>query len=165
MEGTALDFENRAIVLVICCAMGRGSEVAMANFGSLRWGEDGHSFWAGWGETKTGHDIDLSFHPHKDNCILCLHNALCCCLITGGAKLSQKRPDEPLWLFPELAKIVEGGAAAKAPRILKELLKRGVAEGLTNKHASHSFRSGAADDLALQAGIVDAISIVCRGNW
>ena len=58
--------------------------------------------------------------------------------------------------------MADGGASAKATRILKKLL--GKVDGLTEDHTAHGLRAGATDDMLLHR-YCNIIAAIFRGNW
>lgn len=163
-------FDNdlkRLVVVLVYHAVGRGGEVAFLNLSGMRFDQDDHGLWTGWGEVKTGHDNDLPYYPNKEEWLTCALHALGVYIISAihNGKLNRNpNIDEPIWLLPDFQGLANGGAATKITRILSELEKTKKVEGLSEKHTSHGLRAGPSDDLALNEA-VDVISIICRGNW
>jgi hypothetical protein len=58
--------------------------------------------------------------------------------------------------------MAKGGAAAKASRILKDLVDE--IDGLHESHTAHGLRAGAADDMLLNK-LCNIIGAIFRGNW
>jgi len=165
--GSPLSYEQRAVILMLYHAVGRGGEVSTMNFDILWWCEDNETApWTGWNKAKTGRSSEISIHPDHSSYRVCLVNALACYIITAGGKLSSsgpnKNPDEPDWVFPGYADLADGGALTKAGRILKNLV--GEVEGLSEDHASHGLRAGPTDNMAKNRHC-DLVVMISRGNW
>jgi hypothetical protein len=158
---------KRLVIVLVYHAVGRGGEVAFLNLSGMRFDQDEHGLWTGWGEPKTGHDGDIPYFPSKEEWLTCVLHALGVYIILAihyGKLNSNRNPDDPIWLLPNYQGLANGGAATKISRILTELEKTKKVEGLSKDHTSHGLRAGSSDDLALNEA-VDVISIICRGNW
>jgi hypothetical protein len=162
-DGTQLSLCERAIVLTLYHAVGRGSEVSTCNFDLFRWDEDEECLWTAWQQVKTGRGTDLSFHPDATSYVTCEINALACYIVTAGNSLVNKESGAPDWLFPGLSDLSEkGGASSKATRILKKLIGR--VDGLRSEHTSHGLRAGPADEMAFNH-LVHTVCMIARGDW
>ena len=156
-------YENRAIILCLYYAIGRGGEVSVLNFDNLRWDVDDDYLWTGWNEFKTGHSSEISYHPSATSYAVDILHALACYIVTAGGKLSDnKHPDEPTWLFPNMADLADGGPAAKTSRIISSLI--GSVDGLGVEHTSHGLRVGSSDDLAMNE-LIDIVALIALGGW
>lgn len=162
-QGTAEALEERAIILMLYHAVGRGGEVATTNLDIMHWEENDKMLWSGWNQMKTGRGTELSFTSDSLNFEIDFLHALAAYIVTAGGSLaSDPASDEPAWLFPGYTDLKNGGAASKVSRILKDLV--GVVEGLDELHASHGLRVGPTDDLAMNIA-VNIVSIIARGDW
>jgi len=155
-------YQDRAVVLCLYHAIGRGGEVSTLNFQMMHWDPNDDILWTGWHESKTSQENEISFHPDRVSYKIDVLHALGCYIITQGDKLNSCDPDEKDWLFPEFYNLASGGASAKATRIIKSLVD--YIPSLYPEHASHGLRAGPADDLAMNE-LVDVVSIIARGNW
>ena len=78
--------EERAVLLMLYHAVGRGGEVSSTSWDLAQWKDDVECLLAQWGETKKGQQYGMSFHPDASNWRVCTFNALACYLIlTGGS--------------------------------------------------------------------------------
>jgi hypothetical protein len=165
--GNATSFEERAVLITLYMAVGRGGEVSLTHFDGMRWSDEDEALWTAWPEIKTGHFGDISFHADAtlDYRMDWLHS-IACYIITAAGKLgsANKNPDDPAWLFPGYTNLADGGASSKASRILKKLAETGTVEGLRKEHTSHSLRAGSSDDMATNIWC-HIVSMICRGNW
>lgn len=164
-QGTPQDYENRHVLNTLYHAVARGSEVSLTNFDAMWWCDEAEALWTGWPELKTGHSGEISFHADAQlNYRVCWFHSQACYIITNGGKLSSinKNPDDPSWLFPAFVNLADGGASAKAGRILKNLV--GIVEGLCQDHACHGLRAGSSDDMVTNI-YCHIVSMICRGNW
>ena len=123
----------------------------------MRWNEDNSLLWLGWNSIKTATGSPLSFtSDSSDHCSDVFH-ALGCFIITAGDSLFRiDDTEDATWLFP-----ADGVAASKTSRSLKDLI--GKVDGLEDDHASHRFRVGPTDELALNHP-VPLVAIVHRGG-
>jgi hypothetical protein len=158
---TALTYEQRASVLCLYYAIGRAGEVAAINCDNMRFDEDDQCLLTGWNEFKTGHCNEIPYFPHAKSYEMDIFHALACYFVTAGGGLRNDDPDEPNWLFPNLAKL-KGGPASKISKMLSDLI--GDVEGLTKEHTSHGLRAGPSDDLAMNE-LVDIVALISLGNW
>lgn len=161
-KGTAASMEERAVLLTLYHAVGRGGEVSTTNFDLMQWDEDDEALWTIWNQVKTGRCGDISMHPDAENYKMCVLHALACYIITAGGKLKSTDLEAPDWLFPSFYDLAEGGASSKASRILKNLV--GTVEGLEESHAGHGLRAGSCDDMATNH-LLSIVSMIARGDW
>lgn len=160
---TAASYSERAIILALYFAIGRAGEVAMLNCDNIHYDEDDQALWTGWNEQKTGHCNEIPYFPSAISYKMDFFHALACYIITAGGKVSDNsNPEEPTWLFPNMADLKAGGPATKTSRLLASLV--GQVEGLSKEHTSHGLRAGAADDLAMNE-LVDIVALISLGNW
>ena len=132
-------------------------------FELMRWNEDNSLLWLGWNSIKTATGSPLSFTSNSSDHRSDVFHALGCYIITAGGSLSRNDDTEDAtWLFPAYTDLADGGAASKTSRALKDLI--GKVDGLEDDHASHGFRVGPTDELALNH-LVPLVAIVHRGGW
>lgn len=166
-RGDAAAYEDRAVVVTLYHAVGRGGEVSHTYFEGMHWSEEDEALWTSWPEEKTGHNGDISFHANaKGEYLTDWIHSMGCYIITSAGRLGSvnKDPDDPSWLFPSYTNLADGGASSKASRILKSLHKEGSVKGLLAQHASHGIRGGASDDMATNK-TCHIVNMICRGGW
>jgi hypothetical protein len=59
---TSASYEERAVVVSLHHAVGRGGEISGTTFEGMQWSEEDNAAWTVWPETKTGQSGDISFH-------------------------------------------------------------------------------------------------------
>lgn len=161
-KGDTLCYRDRAVMLCLYHAIGRGGEVSTLNFQMMNWDENDDILWTGWHEAKTSQENEISYHPDRLSYKVDVIHALACYIVTQGGRLNSGDPETKDWLFPEFYNLASGGASSKATRVLKSLVDK--IPNLLAEHASHGLRAGPSDDLAMNE-LVDVISMICRGNW
>jgi hypothetical protein len=164
--GTSSALENRAVILALYHAVGRGGEVSTSNWNTAGWevinGEGRFSL--NWGETKGGKEALLPFFPDYNTSSICFLHGLASYLITttGQCKVGEEDANVE-WIFKSYSDITNGGGAStKATRILKSLIGR--VTGLRDVHTVHGLRAGASDDMMLHP-MANILGAIARGNW
>ena len=178
--------EERAVLLMLYHAVGRGGEVSSTSWDLARWNDEVECLLAQWGETKKGQQYGMSFHPDASNWRVCIFNALACYLIlTGGSpdrasvssaeagvrclyrfccvSIQVLTPIKVHWIFPSFVNLVEGGAAKKASKILEKCRAGGV-KRLPKDSTSHGIRVSATDDM-IHNHLVSVFVVIARGGW
>jgi hypothetical protein len=161
VQGDAMSMEKRAIMLLLYHSIGRAGEAAATNFNLLHWDDTHFLLWSGWNQMKASRGGELSYTTDSTNYEFDIIHALATYVISAGHKLSKRElargPNgevvpELVWLFPDYAKLENGGCAAKINAILRQLYDQKVTSML---FTSHGLRVGATNDLAM----------VARGDW
>eukprot|EP00542_Grammatophora_oceanica_P003567 CAMPEP_0194065926 /NCGR_PEP_ID=MMETSP0009_2-20130614/85740_1 /TAXON_ID=210454 /ORGANISM="Grammatophora oceanica, Strain CCMP 410" /LENGTH=749 /DNA_ID=CAMNT_0038718827 /DNA_START=67 /DNA_END=2316 /DNA_ORIENTATION=+ len=160
-DGSKQAMESRALLMMLYHAVGRAGEVSTINFDLFRWDDDDEAVWVEWGQQKTGRTSPISLHPDAEGPLVDVIHALACYIVSAG-DIRNRNVDEPHWLFPSVASLVDGGASSKANRILEKL--RGKIPDLCAGHTSHGLRAGATDDMANNY-LCHLVCMIARGDW
>jgi hypothetical protein len=165
--GSANSYEERAVILSLYHAVGRGGEISNTTFEAMEWNEEEAALFLNWPSQKTGTEGDISMHPNaKGQYLTDWIHAIACYIVTCAGRLGQanNNPNDPSWLFPGYNDLADGGAASKASRILKKLWESGAVEGLRKEHTAHGLRAGSSDDMATNM-YCHLVAMIARGNW
>jgi hypothetical protein len=165
-EDQVLGCEERCVLVILFHAVGRGGEISASTWDSTSWDEDRQMLVLDWGEFKKGVQYIMTFHPDAVGWILDAYHALACYLLAGHGRYAAT-VDPALsgvnWMFPTYVDMRDGGAAAKASRIITKCYNEGV-EGVPKALRSHGLRVSSTDDMIfnITLSLFDAIA---RGGW
>ncbi|EJK45785.1 hypothetical protein THAOC_35583 [Thalassiosira oceanica] len=165
-EDANLGYEERAILVTLYHAVGRGGEVDSSVWNFASYDEDRAMIVFDWGESKNGVQYAMSMHPqnpgeNNDGWLLDWPHSIACQLIGGPRKLAPE--SDMSFLFPAYVGMASGGAATKVSRIIKKARDGGV-EGIPDEMASHGLRVTAADVMFFSYKL-PLMSAVTRGGW
>ncbi len=147
-------------------SVGRSTELSTATWDSSEYNVDDQSLVLDWREVKTGNETKMYYGPDSEGWLLDTIHSLSCYIIsnTQGTASSGKNnnEEEPDWIFPTLACLAKGGAAAHCTKLIQSCV--GKVEGILKEHTSHTIRHGCTDDMAENSNL-DIIAMIARGGW
>lgn len=159
-------YADRCTVNTLRNVMGRASESSVWTWEATLWNGLQEQLEEDWRETKTSKNGFMTMHPDALSFLLDMIHSLGAYIITADGMFDNMRErecdDGVSFVFPELADLADGGAAAKVTRILKSLV--GIVDGLTEDHAAHGLRVGPADDIVFHRAF-NIVAAIARGNW
>lgn len=159
----ALASGERAILATLYHAVGRGSEVASANWGSAYWNAQLELFVFDWGEFKRGEQQEMTFSSDAESWELDFHHCLACSLIGGNGVRKVSASDTNInWIFPQVVNLADGGAASMVGRILDKC--RPNVDGIPIDTNCHGLRVTGTDEMIF-CPMLSLFSAIARGGW
>ena len=159
----ALSSGERAIVAALFHTVGRGSEVASANWGSAYWNPQLNLFVFDWGEFKKGEQQEMTFSSDAESWELDFHHALACSLIGGNGVRKASASDTDInWIFSMVVNLADGGAASFVGRILDKC--RPNVEGIPENTSCHGIRVTGTDEMLFCPNL-SLFAAIARGGW
>jgi len=159
----ALASRERAILATLYHAVGRGSEVASANWGSAYWNAQLNLFTIDWGEFKRGEQQEMTFSSDAESWELDFHHCLACSLIGGNGVRKVSASDANInWMFPQVVNLADGGAASMVGRILDKC--RSNVDGIPEDTNCHGLRVTGTDEMIFCPSL-SLFSAIARGGW
>ncbi|EJK44324.1 hypothetical protein THAOC_37144, partial [Thalassiosira oceanica] len=148
-DNKSLGYEDRAILVTLYHAVGRGGEVDSSTWESAQYDTDRSMLVFDWGESKNGVQYAMTMHPQNpgeknDGWLTDWNHAMAGHILQNGIS----------YLFPAYTGMAPGGAATKVSKIIKKARDGGV-DGIPEEMASHGLRVTGTD--VMIAPSLDAI--------
>ena len=167
-DGTG--YEERATLVMLYHAVGRGSEVAATTWESATWDEDRQMLVFDWGEFKGGQQYIMTLHPsadEEDGWILDSLHSLACYILCGSTTYKASASAEETginFMFKGYVDMADGSAASKVTRIIEKCRDGGAVEGIPDDLTSHGIRVSAADEMMFNVNL-PFFAAIARGGW
>ncbi len=167
-DGTG--YEERAALVMLFHAVGRGSEVAATTWDSATWDEDRQMLIFDWGEFKGGQQYIMTLHPSadvEDGWVLDSFHSTASYLLCAPTKYKASASAAETginFMFPAYVDMADGGAASKVSRTIEKCREGGAVEGIPDDLTSHGIRVAAADEMMFNVNL-PFFSAIARGGW
>ena len=156
--------ENRAIINMCFHAVGRSGEVGLASWNGSYYEHDIEVPILDWNEMKTGHQNLMTLVCDSEHWEIDIIHSFAAYFVFGGGSNGYNNIMDRShnWMFPSLACLGDGRAAAKVSKILQDLVN--VVDGMKTGVAGTSLRLGATRQMVNTPGL-DLIHAILRGGW
>ncbi|EJK48593.1 hypothetical protein THAOC_32595, partial [Thalassiosira oceanica] len=165
-DNKSLGYEDRAILVTLYHAVGRGGEVDSSTWESAQYDTDRSMLVFDWGESKNGVQYAMTMHPQNpgeknDGWLTDWNHAMAGHILCGPRKFSPQNGIS--YLFPAYTGMAPGGAATRVSKIIKKARDGGV-DGIPEEMASHGLRVTGTDVMMFNPHL-PFMSGITRGGW